>query len=741
MTNRSLMAKRLNKRQQREQEELQLLQSTQPKEEIAPQVSEGEGEENQTTSGPVNAFAALGGDDAEEDEEDEEDDTPAIMVKKSKKKKNKKKKSTTITLQEYEEEDASTAAGTPSKGGKKKKGKNDPFAGLDEVDRALAELKLQYGEDKDAQAGPSRTAESAGEARSTMAFRNLLSVDPKNLDADAELRRFFGSKVITSSAQSGPNKHRPGPSAKLRYTISKPKPTYPPATSLAGLIMREMIDTEVDELYERRERQRVDKGEKWFTFEHAGAWREIERQFMGAVRSHDPNELMALLQVYPWHVDTLLQMSEVYRLQSDIGAASDFAERALYAFDRCLMPSFSVSSGASRLDFDRVENRPMFTALHRIISYLGRRGCWVTAFNFAKLLYALDPENDPHGAVFWLDFLAVKSGNGSWLLSMLEQGDTSPAAASWFAYPGMAYAKALALRAEEESTKNKDHTKSDGALQEAITDFPQVVTLLADKTGASLPEGARSEPLFQVEAGYTDAPSNVVHLLSHIYVSRSEALWKDEKRIAWFSAQVKLALPKLNEPDAKAARDDILALVQSPRDPLDDELSVPLYICRHVLCSESTSWLGFLPPAITSRPFHAYDPLPPTTATSVYDNAYFSGVRQSGRGGRGDGSGGGGGVMMDFVGRVFDLVQANPADWQDRVMGAWRDLTGRREFQGVPQQERDNVFQAVMQLAGNVAQGAPGATGEAAQQGAGTGAGGMPGGFPGAAGAEDSDAE
>lgn len=30
----------------------------------------------------------------------------------------------------------------------------------------------------------------------------------------------------------------------------------------------------------------------------------------------DPNELMALLQVYPWHVDTLLQMSEVYRLQS-----------------------------------------------------------------------------------------------------------------------------------------------------------------------------------------------------------------------------------------------------------------------------------------------------------------------------------------------------------------------------------------------------------------------------------------
>jgi hypothetical protein len=27
--------------------------------------------------------------------------------------------------------------------------------------------------------------------------RNLLSIDPKNLDADAELRRFFGSKVVS----------------------------------------------------------------------------------------------------------------------------------------------------------------------------------------------------------------------------------------------------------------------------------------------------------------------------------------------------------------------------------------------------------------------------------------------------------------------------------------------------------------------------------------------------------------
>ena len=144
-----------------------------------------------------------------------------------------------------------------------------------------------------------------------MAWRNLLSVDPKNLDADAELRRFFGSKVvgggfqggdtcslqIASLAQSGGNRHRPGPSAKLRYTISKPKPTYPPATSLSGLGMREMSEEEVEEVLVRRNVEGVssDKGEKWFTFEHSPQWREVERQFMGAVRSHGRSGTSELL--------------------------------------------------------------------------------------------------------------------------------------------------------------------------------------------------------------------------------------------------------------------------------------------------------------------------------------------------------------------------------------------------------------------------------------------------------------
>jgi hypothetical protein len=52
--------------------------------------------------------------------------------------------------------------------------------------------------------------------------------------------------------------------------------------------MRELLDEEIEEAYERRGlvRSDADKGEKWFSFEHSGNWREVERQFMGAVRSH-----------------------------------------------------------------------------------------------------------------------------------------------------------------------------------------------------------------------------------------------------------------------------------------------------------------------------------------------------------------------------------------------------------------------------------------------------------------------
>jgi hypothetical protein len=278
-------------------------------------------------------------DDQDDGSDESADESQVSAPKKSKKKKpKKKKKPAALAVDAAPAEEADEASAEPvareadaplpqrsskkaAKGKKKDKKEDD---GLDEIDRALAELGMKNGgagndEAAESGAGAGNTAGGKGMAGGAiLGFRQMLSVDPKNLDADAELKRFFGSKVVSlaaplytpaspaprrielmpqiSSSSSGSRSHRPGPSSKLRYTISKPKPNYPPTTSLAGLGMREMTSDEADEVHgvgtapgSRRSARLAewrDPGEKWFTFEHAGQWREVVRQFLGAVQSH-----------------------------------------------------------------------------------------------------------------------------------------------------------------------------------------------------------------------------------------------------------------------------------------------------------------------------------------------------------------------------------------------------------------------------------------------------------------------
>jgi hypothetical protein len=50
--------------------------------------------------------------------------------------------------------------------------------------------------------------------------------------------------------------------------------------------------------------------------------------------------------------------------------AVDFVDRALFTYERSFIGAFNFTSGQNRLDFDRVENRPFFLAIHRQISYV-----------------------------------------------------------------------------------------------------------------------------------------------------------------------------------------------------------------------------------------------------------------------------------------------------------------------------------------------------------------------------------
>lgn len=92
---------------------------------------------------------------------------------------------------------------------------------------------------------------------------------------------------------------------------------------------------------------------------------------------------------------------------------------------------------------------------------LQRRGCVRTAFEFARLLYSLDPWGDPHGALLHLDYLAVKCGMWQWLLDVWEffeqwwTKDKQKNRVNVTFLPGWAYARALSLKAQEDAKKDK----------------------------------------------------------------------------------------------------------------------------------------------------------------------------------------------------------------------------------------------------------------------------------------------
>ena len=86
--------------------------------------------------------------------------------------------------------------------------------------------------------------------------------------------------------------------------------------------------------------------------------------------STDPEALWEVQRRLPWHADNLLQMSEIYRHREEHAQAVDFVDRAIFTYERAFIGAFTFTSGINRLDFDRVENRPFFLAVHRQIAYV-----------------------------------------------------------------------------------------------------------------------------------------------------------------------------------------------------------------------------------------------------------------------------------------------------------------------------------------------------------------------------------
>ena len=263
-------------------------------------------------------------------------------------------------------------------------------------------------------------------------------------------------------------------------------------------------------------------------------------------------------------------------------------------------------------------------------SDLQRRGCIRTAFEFARLLYSLEPWTDPHGSLLHLDQLAIKANMVQWLVDVYDafsnrQGTENDTRLDPSLLPGWRYSHALALHLLE---MNDNHIPSTAALTDAIKDFPSIVPLLADKLDISLTTAIRSHPecKIEVDARSLSKVDGVLHLLSHLYAQRSSGIWKDHAK--WFSETVistfNISISHTNTAvrlSPTPRRRAFLDLVKSSED-------ITWSFYRHVLVLEASfrQILGFVPHDVLKEKTLSCDPLPPRHAVTRYDEEFFAGT-------------------------------------------------------------------------------------------------------------------
>ncbi|ORY26410.1 hypothetical protein BCR33DRAFT_50082 [Rhizoclosmatium globosum] len=402
----------------------------------------------------MNAFDMLmAGEDPQEQEEEEEEEEPEpkdiqpkpspATSQKNKKKaaKKKQKKLKQQQLQQEEDEDDDDIQTPPQS----KTDPNEP----DEIDLALKEVNAKLGE------LPTVSAESTGPIQKKQ--RPLLAIDLKLLDADAEMRRLFGSKLIAQEAlgrgRQNANQRRRvmmNPALNTKTHLVTPKEHWPRIPNKVGITMNMLQSPSLP--------SDAEKVPGYFDFTYTQGYQEIQMLFLQCVNSHDPGSINNLVHHYPFHVDALLQCSEIAKHNGDINIAAEYIERALFVFERAFHPLFNLATANCIVPYIYPENRALFLAVSRHISFVARKGCWRTCLELSKLLYSLDPEADPLGALQLMDWYAAKSGERAWIMRCWDEwgGDTG----GIVGLPNWSFTVALCVFEDEAERKAENHNDS-----------------------------------------------------------------------------------------------------------------------------------------------------------------------------------------------------------------------------------------------------------------------------------------
>ncbi|KAI8849789.1 transcriptional repressor TCF25-domain-containing protein [Chytridium lagenaria] len=462
---------------------------------------------------------------------------------------------------------------------------------LDEVEAALREINEKFGKSEPADRTLSAAVKSQQPRKSQ---KPLLGVESKFLDADAELRRMFGSKIVADDIKAKRYVRGGGAATSVgRTNLATPRDTWPRYDGRLGIQMQ-MVSAP-------SRAGDSDPQPGVFQFVYSQSYLEVQQIFQICVDSHDPQTLTNLLRSNPYHIDALLQLSEVARHNTNMSVAAEYIERSLYAFERSFHTMFNPATAFCRLSYLHRENRAFFLALSRQIGFVAKKGCWRTALELTKYLLALDPEDDPLGAILLLDIFAIKANELAWFKRLWKEwaGEDDSAVVG---LPNLEFGIALAER-ELELAKKSEHTRSTQLLRRALLSYPQALPLILERaavTDTKLTSSAFFSPITD-----ENASENALSVLTKLFVERSHPLWKEPEVLQWLrSTASSIASLPSDHPDVVEADN-------TRKTAYPDGL--PLNVSRHIFVSEFTSMIPLLPKSATARGMNVFDPMPPDT--------------------------------------------------------------------------------------------------------------------------------
>ncbi|KAE9534985.1 hypothetical protein AGLY_008277 [Aphis glycines] len=457
----------------------------------------------------------------------------------------------------------------------------------DEVERSVREVNKilgevpDKGEDEDDEA---TSSQNILHNRDTVFFKNILSVQHRNLNPNNELRKMFGR--VVHQAELSKRKFRGRNHLKTTWLVT-PKDNWPPVGK-SGSTMKYLESK---------------NGIMYFAFEHSTEYQQVQLQLLTAVSHMSSGNLVNIINNHPYHVDVLLQMTEWARLSEDLPVAAELTEQALYSLENSFHPMFSLSNGKCRLDYRLHENRALFLTLYRHLTFVGLRACYRTALEFCKLLLSLAPMDDPLAVVLCIDFYALRSSEYTWFIQFVNAFDS---VRNLTQLPNIKYS--LAVAKWQKGDVETAHT----LLQEALMMFPGVLMPLLEKCSIQADKRVSAHPYFTTYATQNQ-PKSLSYLIS-MYVTRSYHIWKEVQLLPWLERNVQIVLDRVD------AKDPLVKNMEIMRNTLYSA-KPPLNIHRHLLLSDMSDTIA--PPAeAVTDPILIMDPFPPTDGTSFYRTSH-----------------------------------------------------------------------------------------------------------------------